>query len=148
MSGPWSKLKSRVEALWAPGLGLSIHCTSYPFATPGSPHRVSRHWITMDKSIVWDFPGPFLGEDRARGGPVPDADRHHANGGSVVGVLLRDYLDRSREALFEPFADDAWELTDVLRAADRRLGREALTAWAAKFDAGHPALKVLTRRSA
>jgi hypothetical protein len=42
--------------------------------------------------------------------------------------------------------DDSWELTDVLRAADRRLGRATVTAWADTLDARHPARPVVEAR--
>jgi hypothetical protein len=146
---PWSKLKSRIEALWPDDLPLAIHCTSYDMgAHAGTTLReqVSRHWFQLGKTIVWDFPGPFLREDRARGGPVEHASIWHPNGGTIIGELLREYLDRPRRTLFEPFVDDNWELTDMLRAADRRLGRAALEAWRAGLDAGHPAHSVLDAR--
>ena len=143
---PWSKLKSRVEALWADKLQLAIHCTSYQWPHPGRPEPVSRHWITLSKAILWDFPGPFLSTDRIRGGPVAYASLHFPNGGSIVGELLREYLDRPKAALFEPFDNDQWELTDILRAADRRIGRQTLSAWGAGLDAGHPACAVIEAR--
>jgi hypothetical protein len=148
---PWSKLKSRVEALWSDTLPLSIHCTRYDLGAHAgtSLHaHASRHWITLSKRIVWDFPGPFLRPDRARGGPVEHASIHHPNGGTVIGELLRQYLDRPRPALFEPFGEDLWELTDMLRAADRRVGKAALRAWGAGLDEGHPARPVIEARLA
>jgi len=148
---PWSKLKSRVEALWPDELPLSIHCTSYDLGAHigTSIHEyASRHWITLAKSIVWDFPGPFLRPERARGGPVQHAGPGWPNGGTIIGELLRQYLDRPRAALFEPFEEDHWELTDMLRAADRRIGKEALRKWSADLDEGHPALPVIGARLA
>jgi hypothetical protein len=148
---PWSKLKSRVEALWPEALPLSIHCTSYDLgAHSGTSLRThaSRHWIVLSKKIVWDFPGPFLRDDRSRGGPVKDASIHHPNGGTIVGELLRQYLDRPKDALFETFDDDQWELTDVLRAADRRIGKDALRRWSTVLDDQHPAHPILSARQA
>jgi hypothetical protein len=46
----------------------------------------------------------------------------------------------------EGFEMDEWELTDILRAADRRLGRQTLLAWARTLDLDHPAEKVLAAR--
>lgn len=143
---PWSKLKSRVEALWPDDLPLVIHCTSYPWPHPGRHESVSRHWITLSKAILWDFPGPFLRSDRARGGPVAYASPHYPNGGSIVGELLRQYLDRPKAALFEPFDDDQWELTDILRAADRRIGKQVLSAWRPHLDLEHPACAIIDMR--
>ena len=64
---------------------------------------------------------------------------------SEPSALMRDYLDRPRGQLMEPF-EDPWELAAILRAADRRLGRACLLGWAADLDQGHPALIVLGAR--
>jgi hypothetical protein len=145
MSRPWSKLKSRVEDLWVPKLGLQIHCTSYDWPDFGSRHHLSRHWITLGKAIIWDFPAPFLRDPPARGRRA-EGYLGFPNGGRVIGELLRDYVDRDRDDLFDPFEDDGWELTDILRAADRRLGRAVLKTWAKTLDDGHPAHAVLAAR--
>jgi hypothetical protein len=145
---PWSKLKSRIESLWSDDLAMSVHCTSYPYNSPGSPIRVSRHWITLDKIILWDFPGPFLSVDRKRGGHVQNAEPHFANGGSIIGELICEYLDRPRDQLVLPFAADLWEFTDILRAADRRMGRATLEVWVSGLDDEHPARQVFASRYA
>lgn len=147
MSGPWSKLKSRVEELWVPKLGLQIYCTVYYRSHPGGskPNRGSRHWITLNQEILWDFPTAFLRDPPGRGRLGP-GNLSFPNGGKLIGNLLRDYLDREKDRLFEPFEEDGWELTDILRAADRRLGRQALLEWSKPFDDEHPALAVLAAR--
>jgi hypothetical protein len=58
---------------------------------------------------------------------------------------MREYLDRPRERLMEPF-DDPWELAAILRAADRRLGRACLLGWGNNLDTEHPARLVLAAR--
>jgi hypothetical protein len=58
---------------------------------------------------------------------------------------MRDYLDRPRDRLMEPF-EDPWELAAILRAADRRLGRTCLLDWTRTLDAEHPALEVIAAR--
>jgi hypothetical protein len=73
-------------------------------------------------------------------------NRGYSNGGSVISELLREYLDRERDRLFEPFEADCWECVDMLRAADRRIGRERLEAWSNGLDEAHPAWAVLSRR--
>lgn len=146
MSKPWSKLKSRVEALWDPALSLAIHCTAYTNSVTRRDHRLSRHWLMLEKAVIWDFPGQFLDEIPARGRKFTGAEHGWANGGSVIGDLLRDYLDRPVSDLFAPFEDDGWELTDILRAADRRLGKRILLDWARGLDDAHPAHRVLRAR--
>jgi len=42
--------------------------------------------------------------------------------------------------------DDPWELAAILRAADRRLGRDRLLGWARTLDPEHPALVVIRTR--
>jgi hypothetical protein len=109
-----------------------------------------RHCLVLDKEIIRDCPGPFLT-------PSPEPGPGHRllrdtywgpHGSSVIANLLWQYLDRSRGWLFGPFAADGWELTNILRAADRHLGRETLLAWGKGLGTGHSAHKVLRQSSA
>ena len=155
---PWSKLKSRVEALFAPGLPLAIHCNVFVKVTKEFTFDEPRHWVMLGRGragrIIWDFPGPFLpsGPDRlpcsTRGPALATWEAGYGWDGrrpSEPSALMRDYLDRPRDRLMEPF-EDPWELAAILRAADRRLGRACLLGWAADLDPGHPALIVLRAR--
>lgn len=165
MTKPWSKLRSRVEALWVPALPMRIHATSYAHVLRHEVEHLPRHWITLDQAVVWDFPFPFIVPNVPKRGQVVGYydDAYHVHDqtlkpiepictrfgrplSSIVAILLRQYLDRPRAALFEPFEQDGWELTDMLRAADARVGRRRLAAWARTLDAGHPALAVVRRR--
>jgi hypothetical protein len=142
---PWSKLKSRVEALFAPNLALAIHCNVFVKVTRHFTFDEPRHWIMLghgrNGQIIWDFPGPFLRPapaERPRSSRGPPLDYWESgygwNGGSSApSALMRAYLDRPREQLTEPF-DDPWELAAILRAADRRLGKDYLLTWAGDLD--------------
>ena len=102
---PWSKLKSRVEALFAPcrpsptstrgiacgdGLPLAVHCNVFVKVTKEFTFDEPRHWVVLGRGragrIIWDFPGPFLrtkpGEPprSARGPPL---ERRSGRGGST-----------------------------------------------------------------
>jgi hypothetical protein len=60
--------------------------------------------------------------------------------------LLREYIDTPKELIFEKhFTADNWGLTDILKAADRRLGRGKLRTWRDRME-DSPALKVLHKR--
>ena len=155
---PWSKLKSRVEALFAPDLRLAIHCNVFAKVTKHDLFDEPRHWIVLGRGrvgrIIWDFPGPFLptGADKlprsTRGPMLPYWESGYGWAGrrpSEPSALMRDYLDRPRAQLMEPF-EDPWELAAILRAADRRLGRGCLLEWAGTLDAEHPALAVIEAR--
>ncbi len=157
---PWSKLKSRVEALFAPGLPLAIHCNVFVKVTKEFTFDEPRHWVMLGHGrtghIIWDFPGPFL---RTRRGQPPRSARGPAldywetgygwsgRKPSDPSALMRDYLDRPRERLMQSF-EDPWELAAILRAADRRLGRVCLLDWAQGLDPEHPALVVIKARFA
>lgn len=155
---PWSKLKSRIEALFAPGLPLAIHCNVFVKVTKEFTFDEPRHWVVLGRGragrIIWDFPGPFLrpGRDQpprsSRGRPLDYWECGYGWDGkrpSEPSALMRDYLDHPRDRLMEPF-EDPWELGAILRAADRRLGRERLMAWAETLDPAHPATAVIRAR--
>ncbi len=56
----WSKLQKQIKNLFVKELNLKIHCTVYVEITKQFTFESSRHWITLDKEIIWDFPGPFM----------------------------------------------------------------------------------------
>ena len=154
----WSKLKSRVEALFAPGLPLAIHCNVFVKVTKEFTFSEPRHWIMLGHGrmgrIIWDFPGPFLRpalDKPPRSARGPSLDYWETGYGSEgkkpsePSALMHAYLDRPRERLMEPF-EDSWELGAILRAADRRLGQAYLLEWARGLDSEHPALLVLRAR--
>ena len=151
----WSKIKSRVEVLFAPGLELAIHCNVFTKAYKEFAFTEPRHWVVLGHGrhaeILWDFPGPFLRPGRslaprsARGQPVDSWEEVYGYRPSRISVLLHEYLERPRTRLMEP-VEDPWELAAILRAADRRLGRDVLLAWGSTLDVEHPANPVLHAR--
>lgn len=155
---PWSKLKSQVESLFPPGLSIAVYCNVFTTVTKEFTFDQPRHWIVLGRDragqTIWDFPGPFLRPgpgEQPRSLRGPPLDYWEPGYGlskrrpSEPSVTMREYLDRPREQLMQP-CDDPWELTAILRAADRRLGRSCLLTWAAELDHDHPALAVLTAR--
>ena len=155
---PWSKLKSRIEALFAPGLPLAIHCNVFVLRTRHFDFDEPRHWIMLGHGrhgrIIWDFPAPFLNigpHKRPRSSRGPALEYWESGYGwdgrepSEPSATIRAYLDRPRDQLMRSF-HDPWELAAILRAADRRLGRDTLLAWSRTLDAAHPALPVIHAR--
>ena len=152
----WSKLKSRIEALFAPELQLAIHCNVFVKVSRHWVFDEPRHWIVLGRGrtgrIIWDFPGPFLrpGRDKpprsSRGPPLDFWEMGYgSSSSSKPATLIHGYLDRPRGQLLQPF-EDPWELGAILRAADRRLDRGNLLNWAAGLDQEHPALEVIKAR--
>jgi hypothetical protein len=108
----WSALKKLLEELFDPELKLSIFCTVH--RGRGGPD-IGRYWITLDGDTIWEVPRDVhkLTESKAAE-PVA----------TEITAVLREYLDCSKEDLFSKrFDGDRWRLTDVLRAADRRIGK-------------------------
>ncbi len=103
--GPWSKLKSRVEALFAPSLPLAIHCNVFAKVTKAFTFDEPRHWVMLGHGrtgyIIWDFPGPFLcpapgkPSRSTRGPPLATWEAGYSLGRRRPGepsVVMREYL--------------------------------------------------------
>jgi hypothetical protein len=162
VSRRWSKLKKRVEALWSEDLPMAIHCNVFTKTYKEFTFDEPRHWIVLGGRVIWDFPGPFLKpssmpgrEPRAKPEPRGEwLDYWESGYGSGYGglapstpsFLMETWIDRPRDQLMVPIEEDRWELTDLLRAADRRLGRGVLLAWGEALDTNHPALTILRTR--
>jgi hypothetical protein len=146
---PWSKLQKQLYGLMASDLPLQIHCTVYSFSTKFDTFESPRHWITLDKAIIWDFPSYFFAWIHPNvPKPVKYMEQEYwGGGGSTISQLFRQYLDTPRaDLLIRTFELDAWGLVNILRAADRRIGHQRLHAFAATLTAQDPARKVLARR--
>ena len=111
----FSQLKKLVEDLWVPELDLKLQCSSY--RREGGP-PLGRYWITFRGRTLWQAPSEFreMLEERTLDDAAPR-----------VTSLLREYIDTPKEELMtKQFDDDEWELVDLLRAADRRVGKKRL----------------------
>ena len=144
----WSKLKKKVEALWAPELDLVIHCNSFRHYTNHSHYDLERHWLLLNGNVLWDFPGQFLESNNP---DHPQAMRHHPwSFPTKTSEVLDQYLSCPiNELLTRQFEEDHYGLGDILRAADRRLGKTRLFTWRLTMPPGpSPALEVLKARFA
>jgi hypothetical protein len=131
----WSHLRQLVKELWDPALDLDIHC-AVERGTGGPP--VGRYWITLDREKIWEAP--------QRASEKRDEERRDETASEVTAVL-REYLDTPKDELFEKrFEGDRWELTNVLKAADRRIGKRRLGGFLERFGPLHPACRIASRR--
>lgn len=154
---PWSKRKKRITALWDERLmkSLNIHANAYTHHNNHSSYELPRFWVLIDKDIIWDFPGQFLQPWPPGSGSPPTAASlrlpqiaYFNSREAFASIILDDYVNRPVAELFEPLENDQWELGDILRAADRRLGKKRLLEWAKTLHADNPAHKVLALRFA
>ena len=122
----WSKLKSQVEELFVPGLGLAIQCTQIRRTEAndgGLTTELGIFTVRLGKRVIWNFPTQFVDAWTV----YPDGGNHDSYRVSELNELLRQYLDTPKAELPEKrFERDFFGLTDLLKAADRRLGRERL----------------------
>jgi hypothetical protein len=131
----WSRLGRDVKALFDPMLNLQIHCIMQPLKGKnaiGSTH-FPRYWITLNKEVIFDYPRQFMDlpdhkprwweNQNKEFTTVAKSYPYEEHGVSEISNLLREYINRPKDKLFEPFATDRWGLADILRAADRRVGK-------------------------
>jgi hypothetical protein len=134
---PWSKLQRELYALFAPDLKIQVQSIAYRIKSQRGHTRLARHWITLGKDIIWDYPKDFINK------PVEDirdlfenGDLHgfllrdiypHGWEGPTVSGVMRECIETPKEELFtKSFENDKWGLTDILRVADRRIGKRRL----------------------
>lgn len=126
MAKRWSKLKKLIEDLFAPGLPLQIHCTAIR-TTPDNEGSLAEvlgvFKVCLAKNVIWNFPRQFVNEETV----YPDGGNQYSFGVRDLNELLRDYLDTPKNILLKKeFSRDFFGLTNILKAADRRLGLERL----------------------
>lgn len=107
-----------------------------------------RYWITLGDQTIWDYPGQFVdprgGVRRADGTFIRGYP--HSTDISEISDLIREYIDTPvEELLTHHFERDHWGLANILRAADRRIGRRQWPALRRKTD-NKAAIQVLNAR--
>lgn len=143
MAKRWSKLQCRIEALFDPELNMRIHCAGFrdDHDTMGF-HTSGRYWVTVSGKVIWDFPKDFVtwanywdDANRSNYHPASWSALAEINGlpvdlkfpytASDISALIRDYIDTPvGELLSKSFANDGHRLTDLFKAADRRISRK------------------------
>ena len=143
---PWSKLQRRLYEVLAPEADLQVHCCVYRMRSQLGSTDLPRYWITLGDEIIWDYPKQFVDQ------PHPDRSpsRWYPYGTDVgrISDLMEEYLDTPRDELLDKqFESDHWGLVNILRAADRRLGKRRLSVLRHKTH-NVAARRVLARRAA
>lgn len=139
---PWSKLKKEIEKLFVPGLNIKFNCNSFPIRGQwGNRNSVPRFYLQLDNEVLWDFPGDFEIKELHFGWW---ADSNN------ITALLREYIDTPINLLLrKKFENECliidtdylqmgktnnykvdYHLTELLIAADRRIGKEKLLLFA------------------
>ena len=117
---PWSKLQKQLYLLVDPNLDFQIHCNAYRMksqrGTTLIPREGSRE-LRPTGTSSW-----LLNRDL----PVEDLYPYYTEI-QDISCVIREYIDTPVNELFgKTFEDDKWRLTDILKAADKRLGKNKL----------------------
>ena len=120
----WSKLQKQFYTIADGGIDLQMHCAVYRMDSRRGSAGIPRYWITLGKQIIFDYPKQFA---QYTGGYPYETDV------SEISDLIREYLDTPVNELFEKeFLNDRWGITDIFKAADKRIGKTKLSALAAR----------------
>ena len=126
MAKRWSKLKKTIEDLFVQDLSLHIHCTDIRTTlwNEGTfAEALGVFTIRLGKNVIWNFPRQFIDWETR----YPDGGNHFSYSVSDLNGLLRDYLDTPKDALLKKeFPRDYFGITNIFKAADRRIGLERL----------------------
>lgn len=131
----WSKLQKELYLIIDSTINFQMHCSTYRIGQYGN--FIPRFLITLGKEIIFDYPKLFVMSGQRMVYHVPDNGYedvyypyegiHHIAGISDISDLIREYIDTPRsEILTKHFEHDYWNLTDIFRAADRRIGQRRL----------------------
>jgi len=142
---PWSKRKKLIESFFVEGLGVDMQCTSYRYKTNHSSYELPYYNVRLNREIIWEFPGKFIDGVLKQDTRLP-AIQYWLDNNCFASFVIDAYVNLSREELFDPINKDQWELGDILRAADRRIGKAKLIEWSKTLAPENPALKVLAAR--
>ena len=143
---PWSKLKSQVMNLVCEDLSLDIHQAVYRMASQRGSSDLPRYFITLNKEIIFDYPKDFLDKKiESYSGKYQTSEVYpHITEMGVISNLLRDYIDTPLEEVLKKDFQDNFGVTNILKASDRRLGKEKLTLWSK--DKSEAVLKIMRAR--
>ena len=127
----WSKLQKRFYELVDEGIDFQIHCAVYRMQSRRGGTDLPRYFITLAGEIIFDYPKDFALKDGrikslAQGGALAKFYPYDS-GISGIGELIREYIDTPKDELFKKHFDaDEWGLANILKAADKRIGKRRL----------------------
>ena len=135
MSKRWSKLQREIYNLMDEKINLQIHCNVYRMDSQFGGTDLPRYWITLDKNIIFDYPKQFIDMKKLVHGGYPSEHKFTTAGSlypyitdvSAISNIIREYIDTPAVEILEcRFDNDIWGLTDIFKAADRRVGRKRI----------------------
>ena len=155
---PFSKLKKQIENLFDPALDMEFCCSAYPMRakTGYAQNSITRFYVRLGKDIIWDYQKDFAVKDIdyglwSRDNGISDLVREYIDT-PVAELLDKDFEGENKAySLFNYMTEKhsevsvSYGLTDLFKAADRRLGKRKAVAWSGRVR-NFVAYKVLARR--
>ncbi|WP_297942185.1 hypothetical protein [uncultured Campylobacter sp.] len=126
----WSKLQKQLYELVDESIDFKLHCTVYRMQSRRGSTDLPRYFITLAGEIIFDYPKDFV----QKSGSVKNLAQGaltkiypYSNDISDIGELIREYIDTPKDELFKKHFDaDEWGLANILKAADKRIGKRRL----------------------
>lgn len=113
----WSKLQKQIYLIIDDKIDLQIHCSMYRMNSQQGSVDLPRYWISLNKEIIFDY--PKIATSKEAYPYITDI--------SNISNLFREYLDTPKnQILTQNFTADEYGITDLLKAADKRIGVEKL----------------------
>ena len=122
----WSKLQKKFYSIIDDKLNLQLHLSIYRMKSYYGSTDLPRYWITLGKDIIFDYPIQFMEESSQKYRPLL-CYYPYSNEVSEIGRFINEWINTPRsELLTKDFENDYWGLSDILKFADRRVGKRAL----------------------
>lgn len=119
MGKRWSKLQKKIDDLVDPALDFQIHCVKYRVPGHGGMQEFPRYFVTLDGKTIFDWPKDYpLGDSNC--GKL-DISCLFFGRASDISDAISKYLNAPEKARMT--ITDPWGIVDIIRAADRRIGR-------------------------
>ena len=119
MGARWSKLQKKIYDLVDPALNFQIHCVKYRVPGHGGMQEFPRYFVTLDGKTIFDWPKDYpLGDCNC--GKLDISCLFFGRASDISDVISK-YLNAPEEARMT--ITDPWGIVDIIRAADRRIGR-------------------------
>lgn len=111
----WSKLQRRIDEIFDSNIRLQFHCAVYRI--PGHVDTVCpRYFLMLNGEIIWDWP-KYYTDDLSH----EEMYLVYRSSASNISDLIAEYLNSDRKTALS--LRDEWGILDIIRAADRRIGR-------------------------
>lgn len=153
----WSSLQRELYQIVDEKIDFQIHLSMYRMQSQYGGTDMPRYWITLGDEIIFDYPKQFVDHnDPSRfwgfgGGCIKNLKGKkryypYTTDISEISDLIREYFDTPKEEILSKhFENDNWGLANILRVADKRIGKRRLDLLRRKTD-NKAALKIIKCR--